>query len=444
MSVRFDHREPGTPEQAWREAAPWQGAAPLDLAVDRVVVLSAHPDDETLGAGGLIAHASAAGIPVSVIVVTDGEGSHPGSPDPAGVRRRRRAETIGALHRLALDPAVAFLGVADGGIREARAEVTDAVAAALAPYADERVMLVAPWWGDGHRDHRVLGEIAVSLAHTGVAVVGYPIWMWHWARPAEVDPSDWRILAPEESARIAKERAVTEYASQWEPTDDEGPILHANTLAHFARDVEVFVAPSARASEPGPSVADFEEFHARHDDPWGLESRWYERRKRALLLAALPRERFAAALELGCASGAVTRELAERAACVVAVDAAETALARARAHGAPSHVAFVRRELPEEWPEGTFDLVVLSELGYYWSAERLALALDRIEACATDDAVLVLCHWRAPIEGAPLTGDAVHAAVVRRGGWRRLSRHREESFVLDVLGRPGAHAAVPE
>lgn len=444
MSVRFDHREPGTPEQAWRDAAPWRDAPALDLDVDRVVVLAAHPDDETLGAGGLIAHATDAGIPVSVIVVTDGEGSHPGSSDPAAVRRRRRAETIGALHLLARGPAVAYLGFSDGGVREARAEVTDAVAAALAPHALDRVLLAAPWWGDGHRDHRVLGEIAVALAGTGVTVVGYPIWMWHWADPATTETRDWRVLPLGETARRAKEDAVAEHASQVHAGPGEVPVLHRNTVAHFTRDVEVFVAVTATVPSEGPSVADFDDFHARHDDPWGLESRWYERRKRALVLASLPRERFVSTLELGCASGAMTRQLAERSASVVAVDASEVALARARERGAPEHVAFVRCALPEEWPAGTFDLFVLSELAYYWTAARLATAIDRIEACASADAVLAVCHWRAPIEGAPLTGDVVHAAIAGRRGWRRLSRHREDQFVLDVLGRSGAAAAVPE
>lgn len=442
MSVRFDHREPGTPERAWREAAPWRDAPGLDLDVDRVVVLAAHPDDETLGAGGLIVRASGAGIPVSVIVVTDGEGSHP-EADPGAVRRRRRTETIGALQRLAERPAVAFLGVPDGAVREARATVTDAVAAALAPYADERVLLAAPWWGDGHRDHRVLGEIALALAGSGIAVVGYPIWLWHWADPAAVAVDGWRVLALDEPARAAKERAVAEYASQREPGPRDEPMLHANTLAHFSRDIEVFVAHAAGSTDAAPSVADFEDFHARHDDPWGLESRWYERRKRALLVAALPRERFAAALELGCASGAVTRELAGRAASVVAVDASETALSRARAQGTPPGVEYVRCVLPEEWPAGRFDLIVLSELAYYWTPQQLARALDRIDACASEDAVLAVCHWRPRIDDAPLTGDAVHAVTAARPGWRRLSRHREELFVLDVLGRPGATPAAP-
>lgn len=525
MGVRFDHREPGTPERLWREAAPWLDAPQLDLGVDRLLVLAAHPDDETLGAGGLIARAASSGIPVSVLVVTDGEGSHPHSPDPAALRRRRREETVGAVHRLAPRAAVSFLGVADGGVREARAAVTAAVAAVVRAAPDDRVLLAAPWWGDGHRDHRVLGEIALTLTGGGVAAVGYPVWMWHWAAPAEIETAAWRTVVLDPAARAAKAAAIVEHTSQLHADParpEEGPMLHANMVAHFARDVEVFVASEAvpdaaraddrdtararvrdtgrlrgaarndaapeadgderhelraanerehapdgrdrggdgrsrdadgprrakgdtgdRPAGAGPTVAEFDAFHARHDDPWGLESRWYERRKRALLLAALPRERYASALELGCASGAVTRELAGRSASVVAVDASEVALDRARAHGVPPHVRYLRHELPEQWPQGRFDLVVLSELAYYWPAARLAAALERIDACTSEDAVLVACHWRPQIAGAPQGGDAVHAALRGRHGWRPLSRHVEELFVLDVLGRPAADAAAP-
>ena len=446
MSVAFDHREPGTPEAEWAAAVPWRGAAALDLAADRLIVLAAHPDDETLGAGGLLARAATDGIPITVIVVTDGEGSHPGHPDPARLAGERRAELVAALTELAPRAALVFLGVDDGGIREARATVTEAIAAVVRRGNAGRTMIAAPWWGDGHRDHRVLGEIALALRGGGVRVAGYPVWMWHWADPDAIDTSTWRVLALTAAERGRKQRAIAAYRSQVQPDPrrpDDGAMLHPNTLAHFARDIEVFMVP-----DPAPAadrtIADFDAFHARHEDPWGLESRWYERRKRRLLLAALPRERFARTLELGCASGATTRELAARSAAVVAVDASAVALERARARGVPDGVAYVEQRLPEEWPDGEFDLIVLSELAYYWAPERLAHALDRIDGSATDDAVLVVCHWRRPIEGASQSGDEVHAVLASRRGWRFLARHTEEDFLLDVLVRPGTGSVARE
>lgn len=441
MSVAFDHRDEGTPEDAWRAASPWHVVPAFDADADRLIVLAAHPDDETLGAGGLIARAAASGVAVSIVVVTDGEASHPSHPDPAALAAARRVELVAAVAELGPSISLHFLAVPDGGIREARAEVTDAVAALLRRGTPGRTRLIAPWWGDGHRDHRVLGEIAVGLRGAGVQVAGYPIWMWHWASPADVDTTGWRRLPLTDAEQAKKQRAISVFRSQLEPDPahpDDVAMLHPHTLAHFARDTEVFIAPEAEPRRADRTAADFEAFHARHDDPWGLDTRWYERRKRALLLAALPRERFADALELGCASGATTRLLAERAASVVAVDASETALARARDRGVPPGVRYLRQELPEEWPDGRFDLIVLSELGYYWSPDRLAVAADRIDASATADAVLVLCHWRPVIDDAAQTGDEVHAAFAARPGWRTLARHAEDDFLLDVLVRENA------
>ena len=83
MSIRFDHREPGTPEAEWQRVRPWSASSALDLAVDRLVVVAAHPDDETLGAGGLITIAAERDIAVTVVVLTDGLASHPEALSPS-------------------------------------------------------------------------------------------------------------------------------------------------------------------------------------------------------------------------------------------------------------------------------------------------------------------------------------------------------------------------
>ncbi|PPF90051.1 SAM-dependent methyltransferase, partial [Subtercola sp. Z020] len=99
--------------------------------VDRMIVVAAHPDDETLGAGALIASARARGIPTSVIVVTDGAASHPGSPSvaAAALAATRAAEVQAALHLLNPDATLTLLGFPDGRVRENRT----AIAAALRP-----------------------------------------------------------------------------------------------------------------------------------------------------------------------------------------------------------------------------------------------------------------------------------------------------------------------
>ncbi|GAA3035799.1 bifunctional PIG-L family deacetylase/class I SAM-dependent methyltransferase [Microbacterium dextranolyticum] len=435
MSVAFDHRDPGTAESLWRSTAPWRGASFLTIDVDRLIVLAAHPDDETLGAGGLIWTAAQAGVDVSVLVATDGERSH-GASDLERVAALRRGELVSALAELAPTARLRFLGLPDGGVDSARASLRVALGAEIGddPW---RVLLVAPWQGDGHRDHRVAGEEAAAAAAPGVRVLGYPVWMWHWHDPAAVDSSAWLRLGLSASARAAKRRALSHFRSQHDDSAPNGPMLHAGMLAHFERDVEIFVEepPVHRASTP---LSGFDARFEAAEDPWGFRTRWYERRKRAALLAALPNEHSRAALELGCANGVLTRELADRAARVVAVDGSPEALRHARAFvDDESHVEFAHLRLPDQWPEGRFDLIVVSEIAYYWSEHALAEAVTRIDESLTQDGAIVVCHWRRPIDDAAVSADAVHAAFRAWPHWRSLVHHREEDFALDVYVRPG-------
>jgi LmbE family N-acetylglucosaminyl deacetylase len=90
-------------------------AIPRELTEGRpFVVLSPHPDDETLGAGGLIAGARSRGEVVDIIVVTDGSGSHPRSEQYPRQRLvdLRYAEVHKAGLALGLQPdRIKFLGL---------------------------------------------------------------------------------------------------------------------------------------------------------------------------------------------------------------------------------------------------------------------------------------------------------------------------------------------
>ncbi len=104
----------------------------------------------------------------------------------------------------------------------------------------------------------------------------------------------------------------------------------------------------------------FDRMYAGDPDPWGFTSRWYERRKYALTLAALPCPTWDRALEVGCSVGVFTAELAARCTSLVALDPSAAALSAARAR-VPESVRLVQGAVPDGWPDGTYDLVVLSE-----------------------------------------------------------------------------------
>jgi SAM-dependent methyltransferase len=183
-------------------------------------------------------------------------------------------------------------------------------------------------------------------------------------------------------------------------------------------------------------AAYFDRMYADSPDPWSFRDRWYERRKRDLTLAALPARCYRRALEPGCSIGLLTEGLAARCDEVLALDTSADAVATARRHlaGLP-HVRVEQRSLPEGWPdeESAYDLVVLSEVGYYFDEADLTTVLDRAVTGLTGDGTLVACHWRHPVDDYPLGGDAVHAAIAARTELSRAVQHLETDFRLEVF-----------
>ncbi len=187
----------------------------------------------------------------------------------------------------------------------------------------------------------------------------------------------------------------------------------------------------------------FDAFYAANGpDPWGFADRWYERRKRAVTLAALPRRRFGRALELGCSVGVLTEELAGRCDDLLATDLSDAAVtaARQRLAGRPG-VRVERSPDPRSVPAGPFDLVVASEVLYYLDAAGRAAVTAALVAGLAPDGVLLACHWRHAVEDYPADGDTVHAELAGLPGVTRLVHHLEEDFVLDVLARDGRSVA---
>ncbi|MFC4274101.1 class I SAM-dependent methyltransferase [Achromobacter aloeverae] len=188
-------------------------------------------------------------------------------------------------------------------------------------------------------------------------------------------------------------------------------------------------------------TAYFQGLYAGCDDPWGLSTRWYEARKRALLLASLPNERWGRVFEPGCANGVLTLDLAGRADHVLASDLSQRALdaARLRLDAAGMRNVVLRRAvLPEEWPvapEERFDLIVLSELGYYFDARSWACLATRVMDCLAPGGTIVACHWLHDFAERRLDTHAVHGAIARLAGLFPLVDHAEQDFLLQVWSR---------
>ncbi|MET4539572.1 LmbE family N-acetylglucosaminyl deacetylase [Arthrobacter bambusae] len=447
--VTFSHTDTGTSEQDW--AASGVAALPelpldtAELAARKFVVLAAHPDDESLGAGGFLARLHGAGAEVDMILCTAGEASHPDSPTttPEQLAAVRLTEFSAALSGLAPSATWRFLELPDGQLAANADHIAAAIRESVAGRTAEEIVILAPYRSDGHTDHDTLGSVAADVATKGgYGLLEYPIWYWLWAGTNDATWNGWVRVPLSHEEQQAKAKAMHAHASQTEPLSGQPgdeTLLSGTFLEHFERPWETFAWHPSTAGNNSAADAEriFDEVHSRQEDPWSYTTSWYERRKRALTLAALPEESYESGLELGCSIGTLSEELAQRCRRFLGVDASSAALAQAAERLANYPSAEVKHlTMPHEWPDGRFDLVVLSETGYYLSPEELSELLTRIQASTTPGGTLLLCHWRHPISGWELDAASVHSMARAHLGWPTHGLYQEKDFMLEVLVAP--------
>ena len=255
----FDHLDAGTPEEQWADRPEWANAADAEAlvrAAAAILVISAHPDDETLGVGGLAAQAADLGLPVHFLLATDGEASHPRSPThrPADLARLRVSEYDAAVDHLVSGAGRTRLGLPDGDLNRNGQALAEGIEAALRSLSadaqsegDSDVLLVAPWQGDRHPDHAAAGAAAAAVAarHRNLTAWEYPIWLWHWGRPPEVPWAHLAVLRLTAAAAARKAEALRMHRSQIEPLSDQPGdevLIAAPVLAHFRRPFDVLIA----------------------------------------------------------------------------------------------------------------------------------------------------------------------------------------------------------
>ena len=180
----------------------------------------------------------------------------------------------------------------------------------------------------------------------------------------------------------------------------------------------------------------FQRIYEASDDPWNYRNSDYEKAKRDATIAALDSRRFQSGLEVGCSIGELTHRLADCCDELLGLDFIDAALAVARERcGSQPWVSFQNVRVPSEWPEGQFDLIVLSEVLYFISAEdslRLAALCQR---CLQAEGVILLVNWLEKSPDDPCSGDAAAARFIDTGrDWFRIGvQRRTERYRLDML-----------
>ena len=193
----------------------------------------------------------------------------------------------------------------------------------------------------------------------------------------------------------------------------------------------------AHAGPVSTRRAEFDALYGADPDPWRMETSSYEAAKYDATLAALPRERYARGLEVGCSIGVLSVRLAERCERLTAVDVSEAALRRARARPTAERIEWRRAEVPDEWPGGPRDLIVLSEVLYFLNPIEVR-EVARLAARDLDpQGTLMVVNWTGECDRA-LTGDA--AAELFLGacepfGIARVHHERQPLYRIDVLAR---------
>jgi LmbE family N-acetylglucosaminyl deacetylase len=245
LIVDQDHL--GRSEAQWESLNLRRTLAPLgEFNAERLIVVAPHPDDEVLGAGGLIQVALARDIPLEIIAVTDGEASHPSSKvttarELADLRSR---ESEVALGRLGWGkPIVTRLHLPDGKVQSHRKELKELLT--------ERVrfgdVCVAPWRRDGHPDHDACGEEALAVSHdVNATVLEYLVWAWHWADPTgnDIPWASCQRLDLSRAFSARKRWSTAAFESQLlprGPDSADAPVLPPLVMRRFWRDYEVYV-----------------------------------------------------------------------------------------------------------------------------------------------------------------------------------------------------------
>jgi SAM-dependent methyltransferase len=180
-------------------------------------------------------------------------------------------------------------------------------------------------------------------------------------------------------------------------------------------------------------AAVFDRLYAASDDPWDFQGSVYEREKYARTIEALGDARFGRALEVGCSIGVLTRLLAERCGQMLALDGAARAVGLARARCADlAHIAFAQASVPRDWPEGSFDLLVFSEILYFLTEADIGAVAWLARQSVTQGGTILLVNWTGATD-TPCTGEAAAEFFIAAAGLPSHLAHRADTYRVDIL-----------
>ena len=428
----------------------WEQAIPADpdflQNVQSCLIMAPHPDDESLGCAGLIATLQTQGTAVNVILTTDGSRSHPNS-------LKFPASVLATLRLSEMNQAMELLGLETQHLRYYEAQDASMPAKGM-PGFDELLLrltadlkdlqpdlILVPYELDPHCDHRATWQLLIAALEKAKIrrprIWEYPIWLYEHAAAEdipELETGELLVLDIGEYASL-KEECIHAHQSQTTRLIDDDPkgfILLPQVISNFTKGREYFM--ERKRINPSDTLHQqyFENMYLNNKDPWSFETSRYEQEKYTATIGAIPAGQYARALELGCSIGVLTAMLAERCEHLLSMDISETALAQARQRlSASSNVEFLHGGIPGDFPAGSFDLIIMSEVGYYLSSGDLKRTRDLILQALAPQGLLILVHWTHFVADYPLTGDEVHE-MFSTIGLNNIHANRTADYRIDV------------
>ncbi len=206
-----------------------------DPPANSALIIAPHPDDETLGPGGLIAHLRSLKIEVAVVAVTDGEKAY--GPADSGLAAVRRIEQSNALSRLGVSSEkIVRFGLPDGEVAFWEPHLIERLVPLISPESH----VFSTWKGDRHPDHEACGRAAeAAVSRAGATLTSYFFWTWHWSEISALDGVSLRRFPLADNLLRAKSEALLCHQSQL-VRPEGSPILPESLLAPARRPFEVF------------------------------------------------------------------------------------------------------------------------------------------------------------------------------------------------------------
>ncbi len=161
----------------------------------------------------------------------------------------------------------------------------------------------------------------------------------------------------------------------------------------------------------------FNELYGKNMDPWNFDGSEYEKRKYEQTILMISEKVYNNAFEIGCSNGVLTKMLSPRCNKILAVDSSSIAVENAKKRlGEDPKVTVMEMEVPQNFPEGHFDLILLSEVGYFLTIDDLKALRKKIIDALLPNGTLLLVHWTPFVEEFPLTGNQVHETFLEMCG----------------------------